>query len=270
MERLFCPIMNRFLLLLFFLASRTIVGQAPCEINTDIPFAFGEVIEYELNYNWGLLWLSAGDATFEVLKPKKDPSSYYHLRGIGKSRESWDWFYKVYSIYESYTDEKLIPYRSSRMGDEGSHYYNDTYTVEGDSVYFTSYDQAENVKRKNKTKLLDCALDVTTAVYYCRTLDFDKLEPNEIIDLNMYLDGSMEDTYVRYLGVENWTDPRSKETIECLVLKPNLIDGSVFKSGENMTVYVRNDEHKVPVYIETKLVVGKAKIYLTKHIPGSQ
>ena len=61
----------------------------------------------------------------------------------------------------------------------------------------------------------------------------------------------------------NWRAPsKTGEKRECWVFKPLLIEGTVFKEGENMTVYVSKDEKKIPIYIETDLVVGKAKVFL--------
>jgi hypothetical protein len=47
-----------------------------------------------------------------------------------------------------------------------------------------------------------------------------------------------------------------------IMFKPKLIEGTLFKGGEEMTVFVTDDKYKIPVYIETPIVVGKVKVYL--------
>jgi hypothetical protein len=50
--------------------------------------------------------------------------------------------------------------------------------------------------------------------------------------------------------------------IDCIKFKPLLIAGTIFSGGEEMTVWVTDDERKIPVYIKTPIVVGdiQAKI----------
>ena len=41
-----------------------------------------------------------------------------------------------------------------------------------------------------------------------------------------------------------------------------LVAGSVFKGGENLTVWITNDRNKVPVFVETPIIVGSVKVRL--------
>jgi hypothetical protein len=80
----------------------------------------------------------------------------------------------------------------------------------------------------------------------------------------LFVDGASHPSYLRYLGKEKWTDERDGKSYNCIKFSPLLIEGTVFKEGENMVVYVTDDHRKLPVYIETELVVGKAKVFLLK------
>ncbi|MGB0425147.1 MAG: DUF3108 domain-containing protein, partial [Flavobacteriales bacterium] len=203
----------------------------------------------------------AGYVDFGVNDTIVSGKKHLHFHGYGSSYSNWDWFYKVRSNYESFASLDLKSERFIRLGTEGKHYYNRDYHVKGDTIYTTFKDKNGEA---NYTKLYspEPALDVISAIYYCRTLDFNSYSVGEKIPLTFYLDGSIYPSYLRFLGSETWTHPKNKTDHQCWVFKPLLIEGTVFKEGENMTVYVSKDEKKIPLYIETDLAIGKAKVFL--------
>ena len=46
---------------------------------------------------------------------------------------------------------------------------------------------------------------------------------------------------------------------------PELIAGDVFKKGDEMTVYVSQDENKIPLLIESPVSVGSIKVVLKSY-----
>lgn len=236
-------------------------AQYDCSPEEALPFKPGERISYELVYNWGLIWAKAGKVDFQVNDTLIKGKKHYHFYSYGTSYRSWDWFYKVRSSYQSWTDESLRPIRFIREGREGSNYYHNDYRIEGNTASLRRMD-SEGKIQTSQIRLPDCAFDVISAIYFCRTIPFSNLQPNEVIPLELYLDGAHHRSQLRYIGRQAWTDPRSKKAYQCHVFKPLLIQGTVFSEGENMTVWVSADSKRIPVYIETELVVGKAKVFL--------
>ena len=70
--------------------------------------------------------------------------------------------------------------------------------------------------------------------------------------------------YVRYLGKETLV---SKEigTYKCIKFSPLLIEGTIFKKGESMMVWVVVTKNKLPIYIETPITVGTVKVKLMSY-----
>ena len=225
------------------------------------PFFDGEYLAYELVYQWGPIWVNAGMATFTARDTIVEGKNYWHFRGYGRSYDHWDWFYEVRSGYESFADQDLRSLRFMRKGQEGSTIYDRDYHVKQDTIYFSIKDDKEQA-RFGKLERREEALDVVTAIYNCRNIPFENYQENDSIPLVFYLDGNYYDSYLRYRGVQTWEHPKTEKTHECLVFTPNLIEGTIFKEGEKMTVYVSNDDRRIPIYIETELRVGKARIFL--------
>lgn len=235
--------------------------SAVVQSSGQLPFKKGEVLNYELVYQWGLIWVEAGMATFTVSDTLAGGQQYYKFKGYGQSYTHWDWFYKVRSTYESYADKNLNSKRFKRYGQEGSYHYNRDYHVKTDSIFYKIADKDKQVKH-GSLPTVKGALDVITAIYHCRTIDFSKLAVESKIPLTFYLDGAYHPSYLRYKGKQIWKDPRDDKEYVCYLFKPSLLEGTIFKAGEHMEVYVTADYRRIPIYIETELSVGKARIFL--------
>lgn len=232
------------------------------QVRAQFPFKAGEKINYELVYQWGLIWASAGTATFSVEDTLIDGVQHYRFQGSGKSYDHWNWFYEVNSTYTSVATRDFRPLTFVRKGVEGSAEYDRKYTFGNDSIrYRLEPKKRSNDIRKGALAIRDGAMDVVTAVFYCRSLDFTHVAADETVPLLFVLDGEYYESYVRYLGQEQWEDPRTEKIYNCDVFTAYLIRGTIFREGERIRVYVSGDDRKA-VYIETDLRIGKAKIYL--------
>lgn len=71
----------------------------------------------------------------------------------------------------------------------------------------------------------------------------------------MAIDDEEYDMYVRYDGKEVYETKLGK--FNCVKIKPLLMSGQVFKEGEGMTLWVTDDDNRIPVRIESDLRVGR-------------
>ncbi|HPI54618.1 MAG TPA: DUF3108 domain-containing protein, partial [Chitinophagaceae bacterium] len=82
----------------------------------------------------------------------------------------------------------------------------------------------------------------------------------------IFLDDEVFPVHIRYLGKQQITTKFG--TFRTIKFKPKLIQGTLFKGGEQMTVYVTDDDNKIPVLIETPILVGTIKVELDKATTG--
>ncbi|MBN8697631.1 MAG: DUF3108 domain-containing protein [Bacteroidetes bacterium] len=242
-----------------------ILGAQNCSI-TNNAFKAGEDLHWKIQYNWGAIWMDAGEANFKVDYAEINNRAVYHFTGFGATYPKYDWFYKVRDKYESYADTSTLkPLRFKREAYEGG-----TYTYD-DYIFNASKSKVYTVSRRNKkpakvdsVSITKCTNDVMTAIYYARNLDFSKYKPKDTIPITFVLDGEVFPSYIRYLGKETInSDILGK--VRCIKFRPKLIEGTIFKGGEGMTVWVTDDENKIPVYVETPIIVGTVKVKLFKY-----
>ena len=74
----------------------------------------------------------------------------------------------------------------------------------------------------------------------------------------MFIDDKTYGLYVRYLGKEVIKTKYGR--FNAIKFKPLLIEGTIFKGGEKMTVWVTDDANRIPVRIESPISVGSVKV----------
>lgn len=217
-----------------------------CDVRSTA-LAEGEKITYKIAYKWGALWLSAGEVVFTLDNAKYANKDVFHAKGYGYTYKSYDWLFKVRDTYESYFDkETLLPYKFIRDVNEGgaSFYQNVTF----------KHEAGKAISLNGTYNIPSCTQDIMSAIYYTRCIDWSQYKKNDTIPITVFLDDEVHSLYVRYVGKEK-VNVRSGN-YNCIVFKPLLIKGTVFKGGEEMTVYVTDDDNKIPVLVKSPILVG--------------
>ncbi len=247
------------------LISVKLFAQSNCAI-TNRTFKAGEQCTYQIYYNWGLIWVQAGEAVFSADLAKTNNRNVYHFIGYGATYPKYDWFYRVRDKYESFADTATLkPLRFTREVQEASNIYFDDYVFnQRKNKVYSSFRKYGESAKLDSVNITQCTNDVMTAIFYARCLDFTKYKPKDTIPITFVLGKEVFPTYIRYLGKET-IENDSLGKVRCIKFKANLIAGTLFKGGEKMTVWVTDDENKMPVYVETEIFVGKIKVYLMKY-----
>ena len=136
----------------------------------------------------------------------------------------------------------------------------DYYPEEGIVNFKIQHDEKD--ARYDALPYKSCTFDVLSAIYYARSLDIENHAMGEKIPIRFIIDGEYYDLYIRFLGIENKKN-RDGVLYECLKFSALLVEGTIFKEGEDLFVWVTNDENKVPIMVEAKILIGSIKAYLT-------
>lgn len=239
-----------FFTLLSFNSVPTQTGDEFCGIH-NTSFQSGESINYHVYYTLAGIYVYGGEANFNVNLERYNGKPVYHIVGDGKTTSFFDGFFKVRDRYESYIDTaSLQPYKFVRN------------IVEGDFKKFenVTFNHASNTatSQGGTFKVPDCVQDVLSSIYYARNIDFNKYKPGDKIPFSMFIDDKTYNLYIRYLGKEKIKTKYGK--FNAIKFKPLLIEGTIFKGGEKMTVWVSDDANKIPVRIESPISVGSVKV----------
>ena len=251
------------LYLILFLACLSLTGlQAQC-YKENRAFRDGEFLSYEISYNWGPIWVDAGIVTFSIDQDKYVGKPAWHLKSSGKTYKSYDFFFKVVDYYDAWIDpESFHPYEFRRSVYEGGYKLLNTlrYDRNGHTVY-SSTKTNNNPVRFDTLKPGPCVYNPLLAVYVARTLDISSLKHDARIPVTVLIDDSTYSIYIRYLGKEV-VESRDGKRYRCVKFAAKMVKGTIFRGDEDVLVWVTDDENRVPVYIEAKILVGTVKAYL--------
>lgn len=238
------------IILLTITATRLTAGDDFCGLR-NTAFSSDENISMVIFYSVAGIYVNAGSAQFTTTQEQMNNKPVYHVVGTGRSNSKYDWIFKVRDRYETYFDTATLqPYKFIRNVDEGGYKKYENVT----------FNQAANtaVTTKGVYKVPVCIQDVLSAIYYARNIDFSKYKVNDKIPFDMFLDDEVFHMYIRYLGKETVKTRYGK--FRTIKFKPLLVGGTIFEGGEKMTVWVSDDGNKIPLRIESAIVVGSVKV----------
>lgn len=218
-------------------------------------FKAGEVIKYRLHYGF----INAGTAKLEVKSTnlKVAGREIYHVIGTGRSNATFDLFFKVRDRYESYIDKNgVFPWLFIRRVNEGG------YIIKQDYI-FRQYDNIVKTQDGKVFKVPEYVQDMISAFYYARTIDFSNAKINQIYSVKTFLDDELFTLQMKFIGKD--TIKVNKVKYSCLMFRPVVQEGRIFSSDKDLTVWVTNDENKIPVLAEAKILVGSIKMEITHY-----
>ncbi|MEI8278615.1 MAG: DUF3108 domain-containing protein [Bacteroidota bacterium] len=219
-------------------------------------FQEGEHLKFKVYYNMSRIWINAGEANFNVDLEQLNGHSVYHITGDGKTSKSYEWVYKVHDVYETYIDvATMLPIKFVRNVNEGG------FKIYNNISFNQSVGQA--VSTKGVFDVPKCIQDVLSAIYYARNIDYDKYQAGAKIPFTMFLDDNVYSLYVRYIGKEQIKTRYG--TFNTIKISPLLIEGTIFKGGEKMTVWISDDANHVPVRVDSPILVGSIKVDLFEY-----
>lgn len=234
----------------------------PCEVKNEA-FKPGEILDYVITYNWFFVWTDVGGVRFEATKDTMFGKDVYNLKGTGVTFAFYDWFFQVRDVYQSWVNtDNLLPVYYHRDVDEDGYLIDVKYRYDyNNMVAYSEVEKTHKPYYQDTVKISPCTYDVISVIYQARNIDFSKYKKNEKIPFTILLDNELHNVYIRYKGKEE-KKVRGVGKFKCIKFTGSLIAGDVFKGGEDLSVWVTDDENRIPVWIESPIIVGTVKARL--------
>ncbi|MFH6934319.1 DUF3108 domain-containing protein [Flavobacterium sp. FlaQc-30] len=245
--------MKKFVLIILIITSFSFDTQKEDAFDT------GEYFKFRIHY--GIV--NAGYATLEIKDATINNKKVHHAIGKGYTTGMSKFFFKVEDLYESYFDKETgSPYRYVRKIDEGGYTKNQEgfFNLPDNKVLVKDY------KRKTEKTIVvtDNVQDIVSSFYYLRNHpNIDKLKSGESITIDMFFDDEITKFKLKYVGRQDITTKFG--TVSTMVFKPLVQTGRVFKEKESLTLWITDDDNKVPIRIKADLAVGSLKADLDEY-----
>ena len=215
-------------------------------------FKGGEWLRYKMSYSG---FFRAGTAVLELKETNLNGEKVFYSKGTGWTSGLLKWFFKVDDVYESYFDKTPVkPILFKRKINEGGY----------EKHRITKFDYASNTayiqdfkNQKDTTVVFSKVQDILSLFYYLRKQDVKKFKKGDELSIDMFIDSQVYPFKLQFLGKEVVKTKFGK--VKCLVFRPLVQSGRVFKAEESVTLWISDDANKVPIKIKADLAVGSLR-----------
>ncbi|MBQ6688471.1 MAG: DUF3108 domain-containing protein [Bacteroidales bacterium] len=232
------------------------------ELSQDnLAFQAGEQMSFVLHYKWGAVNSDVGNATVRLDTLTYNGEKAFQCSVYGKTTRWYDLFFKVREDFKSwFTCDGLRPLKFTRDTFEGNYQAKNTY------IYDWSQDEPRIIadvyssssgQRYPEIPLTPCTFDLPSLFYFARNMDMDVVEQGKRYPMTFAIDDDVYNVYFIMHGRET-IKVKGFGTVNTIRFAAKLLAGEVFTGEEDMTIWISDDENRVPVYFEAPLLVGKA------------
>lgn len=217
--------------------------------------AFGVGEKLLFNVNYGII--TAGYAEMSIPQMENvlgNPT--YKVQFTVRSTPTFDFFFEVRDRYETYLDSAgIFPWRFEQHIKEGK--FSRDYTA--------VFDQ-KNHKAKSGDQEYDIppqVHDIMSAFYYARTIDYSKFKVGQRVNLQNFFKGKSNPLDIKYLGKQKISVGAG--TFNCIIVEPMVKEGGLFKNEGRILIWLSDDERKIPVKVNTKVIIGSIDAELKEY-----
>ncbi len=219
--------------------------------------AFGVGERFEFSVGYGVI--KAGTAVMEIPEiVKLDGRKCYHIVSSARSNKFFSVFFKVDDRVESFMDvHGLYSLRYDKHLREGK------FTADVSMVFDQHNNLAIYNAGEDTFEVAEYVQDVLSAFYFVRT---QKLTVGKSIFVDNHTDRKNYPMEVKVLRKEKVKVEAGE--FDCLVVEPILQTPGIFEQKGSLTVWLTDDEVKMPVLMKSKVIVGSISTELTGYTRG--
>ena len=227
----------------------------------DLAFRSGERMDFILHYKWGSINTDVGTATVTLDSLTFNGQKAFKCTASGRTKKFFDVFFKVRENFSSwFTREGMRPLKFTRDTYEGGYEARNTYLYKWDAAepYIAADVYTSKMGQKSmQLPLTPCTYDLPALFFFARNMDIENVEPGKRYPMTFAIDGEIYNVYFILHGRET-IKVKGLGTVNTIRFAAKLLEGEVFKGEEDMTIWVSDDENRLPVYFEAPLRVGVA------------
>ncbi|HEX7401580.1 MAG TPA: DUF3108 domain-containing protein [candidate division Zixibacteria bacterium] len=225
------------------------------QVVTNRAFGVGERFEFSVGYGM----INAGTAVMEIPDMVKlDGRKCFHIVSTAQSNKFFSVFFKVDDKVESFMDMYgLYSLRYDKHIREGKFKSDVSMTFDQDK-HLALYNDG-----RDTFQVPDYVQDVLSAFYFVRTQD---LQVGKSIQVDNHTDKKTYPLEVKVLRKEKVKVPAGE--FDCVVVEPMLKTPGIFEQKGSLTVWLTDDEVKMPVLMKSKVFIGSISTELTGYKLG--
>ena len=230
-----------------------------------LSFKDGEQLTFVASYNWGIVRTEVGELTSTVHLKEDVMEPYFAATASVKTYSFFDRFFKIRDSYEArFRARNLTPLYFYRDIHEGKYTIQNRFNFIEDNKIDAQIIRSNNRIKDTVMQGKACTFDLMTLLYFARNIETSQMKTGEQLSLSFVIDEEIHDLFFRYIGVEEKKVP-GLGTFRCKKFAASLVAGVVFTGKEEMLIWISDDDNRLPISLESPIVVGKVSARLLKY-----
>ena len=230
----------------------------------------GEVINYELYFNWKFVWKKVGTARFSVRDTRYEGRQAYRIDLETLTDGVVDKFFRMRDTLVSIVTPSMQPLYYRKAAAEGKNYYIDEarYSYAGGQTHIKLH-QRKNLKEDyhGEYRGTEKVYDMLSILLNARAWDSSSWKPGHEIRFLMVSAEKVEKGLLRYRGKEV-VEAKDKHSYRCLIFS-FYEDNDKDRNRELIRFFITDDRNHMPIRLDMNLNFGSAKAFM-KSVRGNQ
>jgi len=254
--------MKRILYTLLLAVTMASTAKAQCP-QENTAFKSGEVLQYNLYFNWKFVWVKCGTATMSCVNSRYKGKPAMRANLITRGSKQADKFFVMRDTLTCYTSTDMVPMYYKKAAREGDRYYIDEvwYNYDNNGKAALRQHRINDEGRhtwKNATST-DCVHDMLSTFLYARSFDPSEWKAGKSIKLPMVDGKKFSEGELKYNGKETVKGDDGKN-YRCLSL--SYIEKEDNEKKEIVRFFITDDSNHIPVRLDMFLRFGSAKAFI--------
>lgn len=227
----------------------------------------GEVLDYRVSYKAKMFPnTEVGSVQVATTETEFEGRTYYKVVGLGRTLPTYRWFFNLEDTYTVHVDpETLHPVRFESDIREGDYTFASTYVYDWpQGKVYTQWHKRKNPVHKKTMELTPQSMDAISLFFNLRTAVFEGDDAGEPQALQMVLEDTIRHLKYRFIGREQ-KKIRNMGKFKTLKFDCQLgtSEGFSFTDGTVFTVWISDDDNKIPLYMESPVRIGSIQAYIS-------
>lgn len=237
--------------------------NAQCEHENNA-FQSGEILNYDLYYNWQFVWIKAGSAQMDITKTNYHGKSAFKANLITRGTKQADKFFVFRDTLVSYVTDNVVPLYYKKAAREGKRYYIDEVWYSypsGKCVINNRHVSAKGKISKEQFTNPSCITDMVSMLLQARSFDPKYYKVGYKIKFPMTEGNKITNETIVYRG-KKVIEVNDKRKYKALVF--SFVEYEKKKEKEVITFYISDDSNHIPLRLDMFLSFGSAKVIINK------
>ena len=229
----------------------------------------GEELSYSVSYRAKLIPnVEAATVTVKTTREEYNGKEVYKVVGHGKTLPTYRLFFTLDDYYTLRIDpETMRTVRFDSDLHEGDYTFRSRYDYDWEQMQVSTWWQSrQRTPQQRKTDLTTESMDAISLFFNMRSAKAEDFAQGEIGTLEMLLEDTVRRIHYRFLGREV-KKIRNLGKFRALKFECQLgsSEGYSFTDGSIFTMWISDDENKIPLAIESPVRIGSINGYIYRY-----